>query len=346
MDEVYFRKVSTTVIMAILVVLSFLLLRPILLSIIVGIILSFIFSPLYSWLYKKTKLKNLPVILICLVLIALIILPLWFFTPFLIDQSIKLYRASQELDIVTPLKNIFPSLFASQDFSTEIGSIIQSFITKTANSLMNYFSNILLEFPIIMLHIFVVFCTFFFVLRDKNEIIEYIKSLLPFSKEVEKKLFESTKQITYSVLYGQIILGGIQGVILGIGLFLFGVPNALLLSVLGLIAGILPIIGPSIVGVPVAIFLLIGGNYFSAFGIILFTIASSWSDTLLRPILVSKKIKLNTGIVLIGMIGGFLLFGVLGFILGPLILAYLIIIFEIYRSKDSSGILLQEQSNK
>ena len=342
MDEAYFRKISATVILAVLIILTFLLVRPILLSIIMGVILAFIFSPIYDKLYKLIKLKTLPIIIICIFMLALIILPIWFFTPSLIAQSIELYRASQQLDLVTPLQKIFPGLFASQEFSAQVGSIIQSFITNITNSLMNYFSKILLEFPIFILHIFVVFCTFFFVLRDKDSILDYIKSVLPFSKEVEKKLFSSTKDITYSVLYGQVILGSIQGVILAIGLFLFGVPNALLLSVLGVITGILPVLGPSLIGVPVVIHLLIAGNYFSAFGIILFTVAASWSDTILRPIIVSKKMKLNTGIVIIGMIGGFLLFGVLGFILGPLILAYLIIIIEIYRSKNLPGLLIQE----
>ncbi len=342
MDDSFVRKATTVSIVAILLFLSFLLVKPILMSIIVGILLAFIFAPVYNLLYKLTKLKNISVLIICILLLAIIILPIWFFTPFLIDQSIKLYRASQQLDIVTPLKNIFPSIFASDEFSAQIGSAIHSFITNITNSLMNYFSKLLLNFPTIVLNIFVVFCTFFFVLRDKETIIDYIRSLLPFSKDVEKKLFTSTKDITYSVLYGQIMLGSIQGAILAAGLFLFGVPNALLLSVLGLFAGILPVIGPSLVGVPVVIHLILAGNYFSAFGITLFTIASSWSDTILRPMLVAKRMKLNTGIALIGMIGGFLLFGVLGFILGPLIIAYLIIIIEIYRSKEVPGILIQE----
>lgn len=114
----------------------------------------------------------------------------------------------------------------------------------------------------------------------------------------------------------------------------------------GAIVGILPILGPSMLGIPVAIFLLIGGNSFAAIGILIFTLISSLSDHIFRPLLVSRRTRLHNGIVLVGMVGGFLLFGVLGFILGPLILAYLIIIIEVYRNKPISSILIKEGSNK
>ncbi len=341
MDENYFRKITATGVIAVLIVLSFFLLRPILLSIVSGFILAFIFSPFYNLLYKWTKSKNFPAAIICALLLAAIILPLWFFTPMVIDESIKLYRASQQLDIVTPLKNWFPTLFGTQEFSVEVGSITQSFITKATNSIMNYFSNLILDFPTIIMQIFVVFFVFFYSLRDKDKIIGYIKSLLPFSKEVEKKLFDSTKDITSSVLYGQVVIGAVQGIVLGIGLFIFNIPNPFLLTIIAILAGILPIVGPSLVGVPVAIFLLIEGNSVATIGILGFTLLSSLSDHFLRPFLVSKKTKLHTGLVLTGMIGGFFLFGLLGFILGPLIIAYLIIVIEVYRNKPISSVLIQ-----
>jgi predicted PurR-regulated permease PerM len=124
------------------------------------------------------------------------------------------------------------------------------------------------------------------------------------------------------VLFGIIIVGTLQGIITGIGFFIFGVPNSLLLSLFAVLAGILPIIGPAIIWVPVVIYLLIGGNTFAAFGIIAFGVLSHIPDYLVRPLFLSKRTKLNPAIASIGMIGGFLLFGILGVILGPLILSY------------------------
>lgn len=344
MDQAFFRKITTIMILAILLILSFFLLKPILMAVIIGFILAFIFSPVYNWIFKITRSKNLPSIIICLLVLALIILPIWFFSPIAIDESIKIYRASQQLDIVTPLKSIFPSLFASAEFSQQVGSIIHSFITKLANSLMDYLANILLEFPTLVLQMVVIFFTLYYTLRDKEKITTYIKSLLPFPKETEKKLFDSTRDITFSVLYGYVIIGLIQGIIQGTGFFLFGVPNAFLLSIIAVVFAILPILGPFFIGIPVIIFLIIAGNPLSAWGVLIFTSIASLSDHLIRPLVVSKRTKLHNALVFIGMIGGFFMFGILGFVLGPLIIAYLITIIEIYRKKDTPSILIEKPS--
>lgn len=342
MDNEFFRKIMTSIILLVLIVLAFFVLRPILLSIIIGIILAVIFASPYDYIVKKTKSKNLSAFLICTLLILIIILPVWFLTPIFIQQSFQIFLNSQQLDFVTPLKNFFPSLFASEEFSAEIGSILQSFVTKATNSLVNLFSNLILNFPQLFLQSLIVFATFFFVLRDKEGLLSYIRSLMPFTKDVEEKLFKSSKDITLSVVYGQIVTGAIQGLIVSVGLFLFGVSNALLLSLLAVAAGIMPIIGTTIVWLPVVIYLLIAGNNVPAFGVAVFGIIATGIDNFIRPALVSKRTRMHPLLILIGMIGGLFLFGVLGFILGPLIIAYVLIVIEIYRGKEVKGVFVSK----
>ncbi|MFH1917708.1 MAG: AI-2E family transporter [Nanoarchaeota archaeon] len=342
MDENYFRKVMTTIILVFLIVLSFFLLKPILLSIIIACILAFIFTPVYCWTIKKVKSENLAAVLICIFLALLILLPVWFLTPMMIDQSFKVFQASQQIDFVKPLKTIFPNFFSSEAFSNEVASTLRSFATKVTNSLVNELAQFILNFPTIFLQFLVVFFTFFFVLRDKDELISYIQSLLPFSKDIENKLFESSKDITISVIYGQVIVGLLQGLAVGVGFLIFKVPNALFLTLLACLAGVFPIIGTSIVWAPVVIYLLIAGNAFPAFGVVIFGLISMGIDNLVRPIIVAKKTRMHSALILIGMIGGVFLFGILGFILGPLILAYLLIILEIYRGKKSPAIFMKQ----
>jgi predicted PurR-regulated permease PerM len=333
MDQEYFKKIMTAVILIALVVLSFFLLKPIILSIILGIILAFIFTPIYDFIYKYLKRKNITAFLMCLLLIVLIIVPLWYIAPMAINQSIKFYMNSQSIDFVTPLKSIFPSIFQSEAFANEIGTAIHTFVTQTTNSLMNSFSNVILNFPTLFLQLLVVFFSFFFVLRDKEELIEYIQSLIPFSKEVEKRLFKSSKDLTISILYGQIVLGIVQGITVGIGLFIFGVPNALLITIIAMFAGMFPIVGTTIIWVPVAIYLFVGGNTVSALGVVMFGLIASIVEALFKPIFISRRAKMNSSLILFGMVGGMLLIGLLGIIIGPLILAYLFIIIEAYRNK-------------
>lgn len=339
MEEAYFKKITTAIILGVLVVLSFFLLKKLLLSIIMGIILAFIFSPIYDFLYKRIKSKDVCAMIICCLLLIIIILPLWYLTPVMVNQSIKIYISSQQIDFITPLKNFFPSLFTSETFSNEIGSALHSFVTKTTNAMMNSFSKLILNFPTLFLQMLVALFTFYFVMRDKEALVSYIESLSPFSKDVEKRLFNSSKEITVSVLYGQIILGIVQGIVAGIGYFLFGVPNALLLTLLTCFAGIFPIIGTSVVWVPIVIYLMIAGEPISALGVTVFGIASFIIENFIKPIYISKRTHLNSSIILIGMVGGIFMFGILGIILGPLILSYLIIVLEIYRNKKVPGII-------
>ena len=340
MEDVYLKRIVMLVILAVLVVLSFFLLKPILFAIITGLILAFIFTPLYNWIYKRTKSKNLSSFLICLFLMIVIVLPIWFLVPLLIDQSFKIYLASQQIDFVALFQNIFPSLF--EQSSGELGSIISSFVTNMTNFLVNSVSQLILNFPALFLQLLIVFFTLFAVVKDKEKLISYVKSLSPFSKDVEKKLFESSKGITTSLIYGQVIIGIMQGIITGIGFFIFRVPNALVLTLAASLAGIFPVIGPALIWIPVAIFLFIGGNIFQALGVIAFGIVASFADNLIRPIIVSKKTNLPPSLILVGIIGGLFLFGILGMILGPLIIAYFLIVLDIYRNKQTPEILIRE----
>jgi len=302
---------------------------------IVGLLLVFIFSPIYNFVNKKTNSKNLSAALVCVGFAFLLIASIWFFTPIAIDQSLKIYMGAQQMDYVSVLRSISPSFFASDQFSREVGSIVQSFITRSANSLTTSFSNLILEFPILFLHFLVVFFTFFYALRDKEEIGKYIKSLSPFSKEVDDKFFEYSKGITSSVLYGTVVVGFVQGLIVGTSLFIFKVPNALLLTFLAIVAGIIPFIGPALIWLPVTIYLFIAQNPFQAVGVAIFGIVGSSLENLLRPLIVSRRTSMPSSLIFLGMIGGFFLFGILGFLLGPLVIAYLIIFLELYRSKKS-----------
>lgn len=342
MPDDFFKKAVPLITVLALVVLAFLVIRPIIMAIILGILLAFIFNPIYKFFLKLTKRKNLSSFLVLIILIALIVVPLWYLTPIIINQAIKFYLAAQQMDFVTPLTKFFPNFFQSDSFSNEVANAIRVFITNSTDSLVKSFTNFLVNIPKIILELIVVFFTFFFVSRDGDKFILYIKSLIPFSKEVEDKLVKSTRDITLSILYGQVVVGIIQGLIASIGFFIFKVPNAILLAVLAAFAGIIPVFGNIIVWVPVAIYFLIGGNTLAALGIAAFGLISILIETLIKPVFISRFTKLNSSIILIGIIGGLFVFGIFGVILGPLILAYLLIIFEVYRDRKSPDVFIQQ----
>lgn len=343
-DEQIFKKITLGAIIAIIVILSFLILQPILLSVIFALILSFIFYPLYRWINKKIKKPSLSAFLICALLLIIVIVPLIFIVPFLVRQIFEIYLHAQGIDLVAPLKAIFPKLFSSPAIANTISTSLNSFTHSSASYLLDGFTDILVNTPTILLHLLLILFVFFFGLRDGEKLIEYLQVISPFSKESEKKIMKRFGDITKSVLFGQFVVGIAQGIVTGIAFFVFSVPNALTLTLIATFIGILPIIGPWLVWIPVDLYLVLSGRPFAALGLLIYgAVVITWIDTLIRPVIVSKKTKINSAVILVSMIGGLFVFGVLGLILGPLIIGYLILLLEFYKSKRYPSLLESEK---
>jgi predicted PurR-regulated permease PerM len=322
------------------------MLKPILLSIIFGALLAYILNPLYKRAQRIVSNKNIAAALVVIFTLLLIILPVIFITPIVLRQSFELYQASQQIDLLTPLKKLFPAVFASEYFTAQFSGTLNSFIRKITTSFMQNLTDIILNLPIVFLHIFIVLFTFYFVMRDQDKIFSYFHSISPFPQETEKQLISHSKSIADAVVYGQVLIGILQGILTGVALFIFQIPHALLLTFIAVIASIIPILGPFLIWVPADIYLFVKGETASAIGLLIVGIFISTIDNILRPLFVAKRTKIPSSIIFLGMIGGFFLFGILGFVIGPLILAYLLIVLEIFRNKDIKDQLFQEENKK
>jgi len=335
-DEKSFNKIASVVLIGVLALLTFLILKPIIISSLFALILAFIFYPVYKKVYSLTKSKNFSAVLICFILLAIIFVPLIFLIPILIRQSFAIYSFIQGEDFLAPIHAFIEKIFASEDISKNIIVSLNNSTAYLTNYFLEKIASVFINSPVIFLQVIIIFFVFFFGLRDGDKLVDYIQSLSPLSKESEKKIFVQFKDITHSVIYGQIVIGIIQGILTGIALFVFGIPNAFVLTVVSIFLGILPIIGPSLVWIPVVIYLLALGKGASALILLVYGIfVASGIDNILRPLIVGKKTKINSGVILVSMVGGFLVFGILGLIVGPLIIAYLLLILETYRkTKD------------
>jgi len=329
--------------LAVLLVLAVLVIRPIFLAIVLGLILSFIFNPLYKWLFKKTKNKNLSALLICLLAFLIFFLPVWFSISILARQAFDIYSAVQSVDIVSTLKKFFPFLFTTSHITVDFSAAFNNFISHTAQIILEKFTNFIINLPILLLQLFVAFFIFFYALKNNEQIIRYTKEILPFDKKTSEKFFKKAVGITYSIIYGNIVIGLVQGIATGIGLFIVGVDNALFLTIIAIFFAIIPIIGAWLVWIPATIFLLVNGHVGSAIFLSIYGFFFvSTIDNVLRPYIVSKKTKMPNPIALIGMIGGLLVFGLFGLIIGPLVLAYILIIFEFYKDKKFHSLFYKE----
>jgi predicted PurR-regulated permease PerM len=342
MDET-FRKFVVPVSILVLAFLSFLVVKPLLLPIVLGLCFAYLFAPVYKRLEKKTKSKYWSASLILVLTLVILILPILITLPLFTKQVFEAYLSIKDFDVYTLVKTIFPSLLNDPQFSAEFLAASSNLKASLSEFLINFFKNTLMNLPNIIFSLLIFFFTFFFGLLESENFRKYFSIIFPFSRDHEEKFFDKFEKVTNSVLYGNFIVGIVQGIIAGVGYFMLGVPNALLLTVLTTIVGVIPVIGPWLVWIPVDIYLFAVGMKEPAIGLLIFSVlVTNWIDTIMRPFIVSSKAEMNSAIALIGMIGGSIAFGIMGFILGPLILAYLILLIEVYQNKRKESIILKE----
>lgn len=338
--EKSFKKLTVLVIILILALVTLFIIKPIFVSVIWGLILSYIFYPLYKSMLKTIKNKNLSAGLIVFFLVVLIFIPIWLLLPSTVKQVSNAYEFFQKADIFKVLEKIAPSQFlASKDF----GVLINTFISKIASVLFTQLEGLFLNFTDILLKTVVVLLVLFFSLRDQDSLKDYAKRLSPFSPALEKQIENKFHDITRSVLYGQVLVGIIQGIMAGLGLFIFGVPNALLLMMFTILLAVLPLVGAWLVWFPAVLYLFATGKTGAGIGLLVYgTFFVSLADNLLRTFIVSRNSNTSPVVIFVGMIGGLFAFGLIGLILGPLIFSYFIILLEIFREKKFFHLLSSE----
>lgn len=327
------RKVTFIVIILVLGVLAFFLIKPVLISIISGLLLAYMFNPAYQKLLSFIERRTIAALLISFFIILIIFIPLWFLVPIMLEQVFKIFTFSQTLDLQSVVHSLFPTLTAQ--FAQQMTVALNTFVGKIIVSALESLNSFVLDIPLISMHLIIVFFVFFYSLRDSSSLLSFFSEISPFSKNKEKAIIQHFKDITDSLIYGQVIVGIVQGSLAGLGLLLFGVDNVLVLTVLAIFFSILPILGPFIIWIPVAAYLFFVGETGIAIGYLIYNlVVVSLMDNILRTYLVSRKTKISPAIVLVSMIGGFLVFGIMGLLLGPLIVAYFLMFLHSLKEKS------------
>ncbi len=308
-------------------ILTFFILKPIIIPIIFGLLFAYIFSPIYKKIKTKVKGKNISALLLLFGLILLIAVPMFYVVPLLVNQAFETYVLIQNVNM-----NEVVGEFIQGDISSTIAINLDNIIGQIFSGFLNQFKNILVNLPSILLLFAVFLFTFYFAIRDSNELKKYISTLSPFSDSTEKKFLKEFRGITNAIIFGQVFIGIIQGFALGAGLFFLGIPKTLILTFIASIVSMIPILGSWIVWMPVGLFLIFSGQTFNGIFLLLYgAIFVSTIDNLLRPYILSKQSNLPIALSVIGTIGGLYFFGITGLVLGPLVLAYVLIIIEFYQ---------------
>ena len=174
------------------------------------------------------------------------------------------------------------------------------------------------------------FLLFFFV-RDADRFVGWLRAMSPLPATVTDDLIGEIGAITYAVLAGHVLVAIVQGVLAGVGLAVFGVPNFVFWTLVMIVLGLIPIIGSFIVWAPASLYLFTTGETFSAVALFVYgAIVVGLSDDYLRPVVVDRYARVSPTVIIVGVLGGATVFGFMGLFVGPVIVAALKEAVEVY----------------
>jgi predicted PurR-regulated permease PerM len=337
------RFYTTTSIFLILILgyLTYKILYPFLNSIAWAIVFAIVFYPVYVSLLKYLRFKAFASTVTLLLIILIIIGPFTYLSFTLVDEirsfvedinkgsldSLKGFLNNSKLALLIERIRTYAGMesFNIGDiitenikrFSKEITGSIKGGITNIAGVVLNF--------------IFMLFAVFFF-LKDGPTFLSRVRDYLPFPEDDKNRLISKVKDMIISTVYGGVVVALIQGTIGGLTFYFLGIKSPVLWGASISVMSFLPFLGTFSIWGPMTGYLFIQGQFIK--GLILLLVGAfgiSMVDNILKPIIISGRTKMPTLAVFFSVLGGIKLFGFIGFIMGPLVLALFVSVFEIFR---------------
>ena len=185
--------------------------------------------------------------------------------------------------------------------------------------------------------LFIFLYTMFFFLRDGKQILDKVLSYFPMTESDQQRLLGKFLSVTRATIKGSMVIGILQGTLAGVALHIAGIESAIFWGAIMSMLSVLPIIGSGLVWFPAVIYLAATAHYPQALGVLLFcTFVVGQIDNILRPILVGRDTQMHALLIFFGTLGGIGLFGIFGFIIGPIIAALFMTVWEMYGETFSS----------
>jgi predicted PurR-regulated permease PerM len=336
---------------------SYRVVAPFMEPIVLGILVGMLTFPLHDWMEVKLRGRtNLAALLACVGLSVLILLPASLVVIAILKQGIAYALTVREwateenihevlshplvLQVKTRLEEILPedaldpAAIKSQAIAT--ATTIGRNFAGVSTAMLGSFTHFAVNF---MLMLFVLF----FVLRDHDRMIAFMRHALPLSRSQEDVLFKEIRDVSKSALLGSLLTAMTQGVVGGIGLSLAGIPGLFWGAVMAF-ASLIPFVGTALIWVPAALYLLFTGDTsWGVFMVFWGAVVVGSIDNFLRPLFMQGA-SMNTVVVFFSLIGGLQMFGLMGLIYGPLIFSIALVFFRMYEKEFAEFLDAQDRT--
>lgn len=326
------------------------ILKPFFGAIFWGSILAILFLPVQRWLAAHLGgRRNLSALLTLIMIVLIVIVPLSFVLGTLIEEIFAVYQTLKTTPLNLPehfhhavsmlpssvqhvlADNGISNIAGIQKKLTQGAAVISQFVATQALSISQNVFQFVVSFGLMLYLVF-------FLMRDGTEIGRAVRRAIPLDETHKLHLLNKFTTVVRATVKGNIAVAAVQGA-LGGGIFaVLSIPGSLLWGSLMAFLSLLPAIGAGLIWIPAAAYFAISGEYVKCAILVAFCVGViGLIDNLLRPVLVGKDTRMPDWVVLISTLGGMALFGINGFVIGPLIAALFMASWDIYADIDEQN---------
>jgi predicted PurR-regulated permease PerM len=296
---------------------------PILWAITLG---AFIY-PMQRRLNHKIKSRDLSALAGTLIAAGVIIAPTVILLIQVGHELVALYQKAQASAWVDKVSQWFNdgsySTWVQQHLGISAESLRQSVIERLkgfGSFIAGFATGIISNTLSILGTTFFVLFTLFFVLRDGEKFLDWILHLLPMRPDQKVELVKRFNDAINATLMGNLFVAGIQGGLAGVMFFILGIPGALLWTLVMIMLALIPLMGTFLIWFPASIWLMLSGHIVKGIILMIWGVGVvGLIDNFLRPVLIRRQTEIHTIAVFYSVLGGLKLFGLIGFVLGPVV---------------------------
>jgi predicted PurR-regulated permease PerM len=340
MTETRFRQVFLLLLVTAISVAFVAMIRAFLLTILLAAIFTGLSYPVYHWLLGHFRGRRaLTAIATLVLLLTLVIAPLLVVLGAAANEAVSVTqtmgpRLQQLVDQPGELDSrlrAIPGYDRIAPYRAQILIKAGELLGSTSAFLFAALSATTRATAVFIFQFFVLLYTMFFFLTDGPGLLRAVLAYLPLTEVDKQRMLEKFVSVTRATLKGTILIGVAQGVLGGLALWAVGLHGAIFWGTVMTVLSIIPGVGGALIWVPAALVLISAGEVWRGIALAAFCgLVVGSVDNLLRPRLVGKDIKMHELMIFFSTLGGLLLFGVMGFILGPILAALFVTAWEMF----------------
>lgn len=290
----------------------------------------------FKRLRTLTKSESFSAFFILLLIILVLIYPTYWLVSSLLVESTSLIEGGRDLLLNLEFQHcdLSPGICAILNENLElVFNGVNSITTQLKTYFLSSLTSIFDSFATFFVNLFVFLLAFFFMLRDGEKFLIYIKKIIPMKNSYKSALFVKFKDVLVAVFFNTLFLAFLQGTLVGIGFWVVGITSPVFWGIIASFCALLPIFGPALVWLPAVVFLILSNQYAFGIGLLIYgLLLVSLIDNIVRPLFLTKKIQVHEFLVLLAVLGGIQVFGFfIGLFLGPVIISFLVSVLNLYR---------------